>query len=80
MKKQRRTKALALFLAIVMLVLTLPMNVFAVDIESVDEGNTTTRVNGLKDYSMPSNDKHAYDPFAQLESEEATKEYRDSVQ
>ncbi|MBO5269604.1 MAG: hypothetical protein J6B77_02380, partial [Clostridia bacterium] len=29
---------------------------------------------------MPSDEKHAYDPFAQMESEEATKEYRESVQ
>ena len=80
MKKQQKLKLLSLFLAIVMLVLAMPMNVFAVDATGVDEGNATTRVNGLKDYSMPSNEKHAYDPFAQLESEEATKEYRDSVQ
>ena len=71
MKKSRKLKALSLFLAIVMLVLALPMNVFAIDAETVDEGNATTSVNGLKDYSLPSDEKHAYDPFAQLESEEA---------
>lgn len=80
MKNQKKLKLLSLILSIVMLMSALPLSVFAVDMESVDEGNATTSVNGLKDYSMPSNDKHAYDPFAQLESEEATKEYRESVQ
>lgn len=31
-------------------------------------------------FAVPSDSKHAYDPFAQLESEEATKEYRESVE
>ncbi len=83
MKKQRTLKALSLFLAIVMLVLALPANVFAVSEgsgEAVSEGNATTNASGLKDYSLPSNDKHAYDPFAQLETEEATKAYREAAQ
>lgn len=80
MKNRKKLKSLSLFLAVVMIVLSLPMNVFATTVESVDEGTATTQVNGLKDYSMPSNEKHAYDPFAQLENEEATKEYRETVQ
>lgn len=80
MKKQKRIKLLSLVIAIVMIISSLPMSVFAVDIEAVNEGSATTSVDGLKDYSMPSNEKHAYDPFAQLESEEATKAYRESVQ
>jgi hypothetical protein len=35
---------------------------------------------GLRDYSIPTDSKHAYDPFAELESEEATQAYRESVQ
>ncbi|MBQ6823652.1 MAG: S8 family serine peptidase [Clostridia bacterium] len=34
----------------------------------------------LRDYSIPTDSKHAYDPFAELESEEATQAYRESVQ
>ncbi len=34
----------------------------------------------LKDYSLPSDSKHAYDPFGDLASEEETKAYRESVQ
>lgn len=80
MKHQKSLKLLSLILSIVIIMSALPMNVFAVDVESAEDGNATTRVNALKDYSMPSNEKHAYDPFAQLESEEATKAYRESVQ
>ena len=83
MKKQRATKTLALLLALVMLVMALPMNAVAVDEEQTQQAQeelVTSTAIGLKDYSMPSTSKHAYDPFAQLESEEATKAYRDSVQ
>ena len=83
MKKQRATKTLALLLALVMLVMALPMNAVAVDEEQTQQTQeelVTSTAIGLKDYSMPSTSKHAYDPFAQLESEEATKAYRDSVQ
>lgn len=80
MKNQRKLKALSLFLAIVMFIMAMPMNIIALEAEVVEEGNVTTSVNGLKDYSMPSNEKHAYDPFAQLENDEATQAYRESVQ
>ena len=33
-----------------------------------------------QNFAVPSDSKHAYDPFAQLETEEATKEYRESVE
>lgn len=80
MKHQRSVKLLSLILATVMLVMAFPMSAFATEGEEVAVGSVTTQTGGLRDYSMPSTSKHAYDPFAQLESEEATKAYRDAAQ
>ncbi|MBQ7364394.1 MAG: S8 family serine peptidase [Clostridia bacterium] len=91
MKTTRKIKVLALVLAVVMLTLSLPLHIFAVELAASSVGSVTGTVTDsgasiggtvteLKDYSMPSNDKHAYDPFAKLESEEATEAYRESAQ
>lgn len=80
MKKQKRIRAIARILLVVMIVATLPLHVVAVETDPIVDGSIATSAAGLRDYSMPSDSKHAYDPFAQLESEQATQEYRDSVQ
>ena len=39
-----------------------------------------TEESGRRNFAVPSDSKHAYDPFAQLETEKATQEYRESVE
>jgi len=88
MKNTRKIQALSLILAIVMLTLSIPLHVFAVGSAPISTPTltddsarlTASPATELKDYSMPSHDKHAYDPFARLESEEETAAYRESVQ
>lgn len=88
MKNTRKIQALSLILAIVMLTLSIPLHVFAVGSAPISTPTltddsarlTSSPATERKDYSMPSHDKHAYDPFARLESEEETAAYRESVQ
>ena len=74
-----------MILAIAMVLVALPLHVFAVGetdeaTDATESASVGTEVTGLKDYAMPSDEKHAYDPFAKLETQEATEEYRNSVQ
>ena len=85
MKHSRKIKTLAMILAIAMVLVALPLHVFAVGetdeaTDATESESVGTEVTGLKDYAMPSDEKHAYDPFAKLETQEATEEYRNSVQ
>lgn len=64
-------------MAIVMTVASVPVVSIAED--SVPVSEETVNVLLPVDRSIPTSSKHAYDPFAQLESEEATRAYRESV-
>lgn len=72
---------LAVMLAICMVLSgNLSMVVTAVDTTPVQESQSVSNtVTGLRDYTIPTDQKHAYDPFAQMESEEETEAYRNSV-
>lgn len=74
-------KMLAVILAICMVLSgNLSMVVTAVDTTPVQESQSVSNtVTGLRDYTIPTDQKHAYDPFAQMESEEETEAYRNSV-
>ena len=75
--KKTLLKALSLLMAIVMTVASVPVVSIAED--SVPVSEETVNVLLPVDRSIPTSSKHAYDPFAQLESEEATRAYRESV-
>ncbi len=54
----------------------------ALNNKEFSSGSSSQKVgyeNNLKDYSIPTEEKHAYDPFAQMETEEETEEYRGNV-
>ena len=72
---------LAVMLAICMVLSgNLSMVVTAVDTTPVQESQgVSNTVTDLRDYTIPTDQKHAYDPFAQMESEEETEAYRNSV-
>lgn len=80
--KKTKFRLLSAFLAFMLALTLIPLEVIALNVEDagIVESELVTHDTDLKDFAMPTNEKHAYDPFARLESEEATKAYRESVQ
>lgn len=82
MLKRKGKRWLGLLLAVSMLI---PGNVTAfVSAEgsapAANEGVSLVEDAGRRNFSVPSEEKHAYDPFARLETEEATEAYREQVE
>ena len=82
MLKRKGKRWLGLLLAVSMLI---PGNVTAfVSAEesapAADESVSLVEDAGRRNFSVPSEEKHAYDPFARLETEEATEAYREQVE
>jgi hypothetical protein len=82
MLKKKGKRWLGLLLAVSMLI---PGNVTSiVSAEGIapaaDAGASLTEPAGRRNFAIPSDSKHAYDPFAQLENEEATEAYRESAE
>ena len=89
MKRKLNQKILAFVLAMIFLASCNVTSVAATVPEGDPAGDLTAQAEGagasgsaagLRDYSIPTDQKHAYDPFAQMETEEATEAYRQSVQ
>lgn len=86
MKRKSNYKILAFLLAIVFLFSCVSTSVAATvpsndTVDQIVEGNVAGSGSavGLRDHSIPTDQKHAYDPFAQMETEEATEAYRRSA-
>lgn len=82
MLKKKGKRWLGLLLAVSMLI---PGNVTSiVSAEGIapaaDEGASLVEDAERRNFSVPSEEKHAYDPFARLETEEATEAYREQVE
>lgn len=82
MLKRKGKRWLGLLLAVSMLI---PGNLTAfVSAEgsapAANESVSLVEDAGRRNFSVPSEEKHAYDPFARLETEEATEAYREQVE